>query len=75
MKVFHSELWAIRLALEVAIEKREALQMNGARTVAVFSDLQATMRRPAHLEPGPGQRLARPINRGAQSLLAHSIAT
>jgi len=29
----------------------------------------------AHLEPGPGQRLARRINRRAQSLLAHGIQT
>jgi len=29
----------------------------------------------AHLEPGPGQRLAKRINQSGQDLLAHSIAT
>ena len=29
----------------------------------------------AHLEPGPGQRLSRRINRRARSLLAHGIAS
>ena len=43
--------------------------------MAVFSDSQAAIRRTAHLEPGPGQRLARRINRRAQALLAHGIKT
>ena len=38
-------------------------------------DSQAAIRRAAHLEPGPGQRLARRINRREQALLAHGIAT
>jgi ribonuclease HI len=75
MEVFDAELWAIGLALDVAIEKRETLQKHGVKTVAVFSDSQAAIRRTAHLEPGPGQRLARRINRRARSLLAHGIAT
>jgi ribonuclease HI len=75
MKVFDAELWAIALALEVTIEKRETLQIHGVKTVAVFSDSQAAIRRTAHLEPGPGQRLARRINRGAQALFAHGIKT
>jgi len=75
MEVFDAELWAIGLALDVAIEKRETLQKHGVETVAVFSDSQAAIRRTAHLEPGPGQRLARRINRRARSLLAHRIAT
>jgi len=75
MKVFDDELCAIRLALDVAIEKRETLQVHGVMTVPVFSDSQAAIRRAAHLEPGPGQRLARRISRNARSLLAHGIAT
>jgi len=75
MEVFDAELWAIRLVIHVAIEKIEALQMHEVRTVAVFSDLQAAIQRAAHLEPGPGQRLARRITRKARSLLAHGIAT
>jgi len=75
MEVFDAELWAIGLALDVTIEKRETLQKHGVKTVAVFSDSQAAIRRMAHLEPGPGQRLARRINRRAQALLAHGIAT
>jgi len=49
--------------------------MQGVKTVAVFSDSQAAIRRAAHLDPGPWQRLARQINRRARSLLAHGIAT
>jgi ribonuclease HI len=75
MEVFDAELWAIGLALEETIEKREILQRNGVKMVAVFSDSQAAIRRAAHLEPGPGQRLARRINRKAQALLAHGIET
>jgi len=75
MEVFDTELWAIGLALDVVIEKREKLQEHGVKTVAVFSDSQAGIRRTAHLEPGPGQRLARRINRRARNLLAHSIPT
>jgi len=59
----------------VTIEKRETLQRHGVKTVAVFSDSQAAIRRTAHLEPGPGQRLARRINRRARAILAHSIKT
>jgi hypothetical protein len=61
--VFNTKLWAIRLGLDVVIEKREPLQIHGVGTVAVFSNLQATIRRAAHLELGPRQRQARQINR------------
>jgi len=75
MEVIHAELLAIGLALDVAIEKRETLQVHGVKTVAVFSDTQAAIRRAALLQPGPGQRLARRMNRRARSLLPHAIAT
>jgi hypothetical protein len=75
MEVFDAELWAIGLVLDVAIEMRQKSQEHGVKTVAVFSDSLAAIRRTAHLEPGPGQRLARPINRRARNLLAHGIAT
>jgi len=75
MDVFDAALWAIGLALEETIEKTDILRRNGVEIVAVFSDSQAAIRRAAHLEPGPGQRLARRINRKAQALLAHSIKT
>jgi len=71
----NAELWAIGLALDETIKKRETLQRQGVNTVAVFSDSQAAIRRMAHLQPGPGQRVARRINRRAQALLAHGIAT
>jgi len=73
MEVFDDELWAIGLAVEVMIEKTKTLQRHGVKTVAVFSDSQAAIRRMAHLEPGLGQRLARRINRRGQALLAHGI--
>jgi len=75
VEVFEAKLWAIGLALEETIEKRETLQRHGVKEVAVFSDSQAAIRRTAHLEPGPGQRLARGINRRAQALLAQGIKT
>jgi hypothetical protein len=54
MEVFDSELWAIGLALGETVKRRETLQRHGVKTVAVFSDSQAAIRRMAHLEPGPG---------------------
>jgi len=75
MEVFNAELWVIELAHDVANEKRETLQVHGVKTVAVFSNSQIAIRRAAHLQPGPGQRRARPINRRARSLFAHAIAT
>jgi ribonuclease HI len=74
MEVFDAELWAIGLTLEETVKRRERLQQHGVKTVAVFSDSQAAMRRAAHLEPGPGQRLARRIDRRLRNLLAHGIA-
>jgi len=44
MEVFDSELWAIGLALDVAIQKRETFVLHGVKTVAVFSDAQAAIR-------------------------------
>jgi len=44
MEVFNAELWAIRLALDVVIEKREPLQAHGLKTLAVCSDSQAAIR-------------------------------
>jgi len=43
--------------------------------VAVFSDSQAAIRRTEHLEPGPGQPLARWINRSARTLREAGIET
>jgi len=75
MELFDAEMWAIGLALDVAIKKREALQQHGVKRVAVFKDSQAAIRRVAHLEPGTGQQLARRMNRKVRNLLAHGITT
>jgi len=75
MEVFDPTLWAIGLALEETIEKRKILRRNGVKMVAVFSDSQAGIRWVAELQPGPGQRLARGINRKVRGLLAHGIKT
>jgi len=61
-EVFDAEPREIGLALEETIEKREILQRNRVKIVAVFSISQAAIWRAAHLEPGPRQRLARQIN-------------
>jgi len=75
IEVFDSELWAIGLVVKVTVEMRETLPRHGVKTVAVVRDSQAAIREMAHLEPGPGQRLARRINRRALALLAHGIKT
>jgi hypothetical protein len=72
MEVFDAELWAIGLALGETVKRRERLQKHGVKTVAVFRNSQAAIRQTAHLEPGPGQRLARRINQRAQTLLAQA---
>jgi len=73
MEVFDAELLAIGLRLDEMIEKKEPLQGNGVKTVAIFSDSQLAIRWIAHLEPDPGKRLARQINRRAWALVAHGI--
>ena len=75
MEVFDAQLWAIGLTLGEAVNRRERLQEHGVKTVAVFSDSPATIQRTARLEPGPGQRLPRRINRRAKVLLAHGSRT
>jgi hypothetical protein len=73
MEVFDSALWAMGLALHVTTETRETLQKHGVKTVAVFSDSQAAIRRAAHMVLRQGHRLVRRINRRVRSLLAHGI--
>ena len=73
MEVFDSELWAIRVALRKSVAKVETLRTHGVTPVAVFSDSQAAIRRMAHLDPGPGQQLARAINEHARALHAQGI--
>ena len=68
MEVYDAELWAIGLALRESVRKRERLQTNGVTKIAVFSDSQAVIRRTEHLEPGPGQHLARWISQCARNL-------
>jgi hypothetical protein len=53
-KVIDTGLWAIGLALVVAIGKIETLHKYGMKTVAILIDSKATIRRVTHLEPGPG---------------------
>jgi hypothetical protein len=43
MEVLDAELWATGLTLDVAIEKRETLQLHGVKTVVVFCDSQAAI--------------------------------
>jgi hypothetical protein len=55
MEAFHAEVGANGLALDVAIEERETLQMHGVKTVTVVSNNPAVIRWVAHLELGPWQ--------------------
>jgi hypothetical protein len=62
IEFFDAEVWAIKLALNLVIEKRDTLLMPGVKTVAVFSDSQAAIQLAAHLQPDPGQSLPSRIN-------------
>ena len=73
MEVFDAELWAIAVALRMSVTRAEALQAHRVTTVGIFSDSQAAIRRTAHLDPGPGQQLARAINEHARALGTHGI--
>jgi len=75
MEVYDAELWAIGLALWESVRKRDTLQTQTLTKVAVFSDLQAAIQRTQHLEPGPGQPLARLINRSTRSLCEAGMET
>jgi len=67
MEVYDAELWAIGLALWESVKKRDTLQTPGVTNVGGYSDLQPAIRRTEHLEPGPGQPLARWINWSART--------
>jgi len=75
MEVYDAELWAIGLALRESVKKRDTLQIHGVTKVAVFSDSQAAIRQMEHLEPWPGQHLARSINQCARTLHKAGIET
>jgi len=75
MEIIDAELWAIGLTLKMTIGKGETLPTHAPKTVAGFTDPQATIRRTAHLEPVLGQRLARQLNRRAKAHLTHRIQT
>jgi ribonuclease HI len=73
--LYDAEQWAIGLALQESVKKKDTLQTPGVTKVAVFSDSQAAIRRTEHLEPGPGQHLARWINQCARTLREAGIET
>ena len=55
MEELEGEQWSIELALDVTIEKREALERHGVKTVAVLSDSQTACGQGVHQDPGLGQ--------------------
>jgi len=75
VEVYDAELWAIGLALRESVRKRDRLWTHGVTKVAVFSDSQVAIRRTEHLQPGPGQPLARWINQSARTLHEGGIKT
>jgi len=65
MEVFDAELWAIGLALDVAIEKRKTLQVHGVKMVA------SVVNRPVRPEPGRnGAVFLRPDGDGRKGRLS-----
>jgi hypothetical protein len=75
MEHFEAELWVIGLEVEEMIEMTAILQCNWVNMVAVSSHSHHAIRRAAHLELGPGQELARRIDRKAHPLLTRCIKT
>jgi hypothetical protein len=75
MEVFDAELRVIGLMLGETGKRGERLQEHRVKMGSVFSNLQAAIRRTAHLEPGMGQRLARLTNRRPRALHTDGIAT
>jgi len=75
MKVYDTALWVIGLALRESVKTTGKLQTHVVTKLTVFSDLQAAIRRTEHLEPGPGQHLARWINQCARTLREAGIET
>ena len=75
IEVYNAELWVIGLALRQSVRKRDTLQTDTVTKVAVFSDPQVAIRRKEHLGPGPGQPLARWMNRSARTLCEACIET
>jgi ribonuclease HI len=73
MEVFDTACWAIRVALQLSVATAEALQAHRVTTVAVLGDVQAAIRLMAHVDPGPGQQLARAINEHARTFCADTI--
>jgi len=71
--VFNAELWAIGVALRKSVARAEVLRAHRVMTVAMFGDSQAAIRRTTHLDPGPGQHLARAISEQARALRTYSI--
>jgi ribonuclease HI len=75
MHVLAAKECVISLRLHVMIEKRETLRGDRVNTIAICRDSQTAMPGVTHLQPGKGQRLARPLPQGAQALVTNSIAT
>jgi ribonuclease HI len=75
VQAYDAELWAVGLALRESVRKRDTPQTYGVTKVAVFSDSQVAIRRMEHLEPWPGQTLARWINQSARTLREAGIET
>jgi len=74
-EVFDAELWAIGLALRESVKRKDTLRTHRVTKIADFSHWQAAIRRTEHLEPGPGQPLARWINQRGRTLCEAGIET
>jgi len=75
MEVDDADQWAIGLALQESVRKRDTLQTLGVTEVAVFIDSHRPTQRKEHQDPGTGQPLARWINRSARSVRNPGIET
>jgi len=68
MEVFNAELEAIGVTLRKFIPRVGALRAHRVRTVAVSSELHATITQTAHLNPGPREQLKGVINKHTWAL-------
>jgi len=73
MEVFNIEQCAFDVALQNSVAKVQALLADGITSVAFFGDWQAAIRQTMHLDPGPGQQLARPIDDHAWAIHTQGI--
>jgi ribonuclease HI len=74
-EVFDAELYALWVGLKAAKVRADEQVDGQPRTVAIFTDSQAALRRIRNDDPGPGQWLARRILHAERQLRQAGLTT